>query len=147
MLCKHGLMCPGAPVTTSRSAMELLACVGFVIALLPAWLSSLHRYWLHLFPVNMKSYWLWQENKLNKVFQLLLRLTLEELHHYHIPLCFLNLEDWYHLSLVNSFISLQFLNYPISILSLQEKERNYNHFICLGCVKWTQNLRSFLTVK
>lgn len=52
MLCKRALMCPGAPVTMSRSALELLAFVGLVIALLPVWHSSLHRYPFHLFPVN-----------------------------------------------------------------------------------------------
>lgn len=51
-LCKRALMCPGAPVTMSRSALELLAFVGLVTALLPVWHSSLHRYPFHLFPVN-----------------------------------------------------------------------------------------------
>lgn len=52
MLCKHGLMCPGAPVTMSCEAVKLLAYVGCVIALLPVWHFSLHSYWLRFFPMN-----------------------------------------------------------------------------------------------
>lgn len=50
--CSDGLMCAGAPATVSCSAMKVLAYAGFVITLLSVWHSSLHRYWLHLFPMN-----------------------------------------------------------------------------------------------
>lgn len=60
----------------------------------------------------VKSYWRWQENKLNEVIQLLLRLILEELHHNCIPVCFLNLKEWYHLSLGNSFYSSWIIPHP-----------------------------------